>query len=79
MRLMTSLWKNSAIRFGTVVLGLLLLAALAAPVLGTVDPAAMDAAQINTPMGTQAEFSLQDGRQQPHTFWFGADSYGRDI
>ena len=42
------LLAHSAIRFGASVLGVLIALALLAPWLGTVDPAAMDSANINT-------------------------------
>ncbi len=71
--------KNSAVRFGVIVLGVLLFAALFAPWLGTVDPSAMDSSHINTAAGARAEFALMDGSSPMHTFWFGADSFGRDI
>ncbi len=73
------LWAHSAIRFGASVLGLLILVALLAPWLGTVDPAAMDSANINTLAGTQGTFSLLDGTSLAHTFWMGTDNFGRDI
>ena len=73
------LWANTAVRVGVSVLALLVLLALAAPLLGTVDPAAMDSAHINTASGTRGEFSFIDGTTVAHTFWFGADSFGRDI
>lgn len=73
------LWANTAVRVGVSVLALLLLLALAAPLLGTVDPAAMDSAHINTASGTRGEFAFIDGTTVAHTFWFGADSFGRDI
>ncbi|MGJ7490296.1 ABC transporter permease [Variovorax sp. ZT4R33] len=73
------LWRNGAFRFGAVVLGLLLAAALAAPLLGTVDPSAMDSAHINTAAGEHGEFALLDGSSVPHTFWMGSDNFGRDV
>lgn len=73
------LLAHSAIRFGASVLGLLLAVALLAPFLGTVDPAAMDAANINTQAGTHGTFALLDGRSLAHTFWMGSDNFGRDI
>jgi peptide/nickel transport system permease protein len=73
------LWRNSAVRFGVAVLGLLLLLAVLAPVLGTVDPAAMDSAHINTAAGVRGEFAQLDGTVVAHTFWMGADNFGRDI
>ena len=73
------LWNNSAVKFGVIVLGLLIVLAAVAPWLGTVDPAAMDSANINTAVGTHGSFALLDGSSIAHTFWFGADSFGRDI
>ena len=73
------LWANGSIRFGAVVLGFMVLVSLLAPWLGTVDPAAMDSAHINTLAGTVGEFSLLDGSTVAHTFWMGADNFGRDI
>jgi peptide/nickel transport system permease protein len=71
--------KNSAVRFGVIVLGILLLVALFAPWLGTVDPSVMDSSHINTAAGARAAFALPDGSLPMHNFWFGADSFGRDI
>jgi peptide/nickel transport system permease protein len=73
------LWRNSAFRFGVLVLGVLLLLAALAPFLGTVDPAAMDSAHINTAAGVRGEFAQLDGTVVMHTFWMGADNFGRDI
>jgi peptide/nickel transport system permease protein len=78
-RLLSRLWRNSAFRFGAGVLGLLLLLAVLAPVLGTVDPAAMDSAHINTAAGVRGPFAQLDGSVVAHTFWMGADNFGRDI
>ncbi|MBA4328567.1 MAG: peptide ABC transporter permease [Polaromonas sp.] len=73
------LWVNTAFRFGAGVIGVLLLLAALAPVLGTVDPAAMDSAHINTAAGVRGEFTQLDGTLVRHTFWMGADNFGRDI
>ena len=73
------LWANTAFRFGAGVIGVLLLLAALAPVLGTVDPAAMDSAHINTAAGVRGEFAQLDGTAVQHTFWMGADNFGRDI
>ena len=70
---------HSAIRFGASVLGVLIAIAALAPWLGTVDPAAMDSANINTLAGTRGTFSLLDGTSLAHTFWMGTDNFGRDI
>jgi peptide/nickel transport system permease protein len=73
------LLANAAVRFGASVLLLLIVVAIFAPWLGTVDPAAMDSAHINTLSGTVGVFSLLDGSNVAHTFWMGSDNFGRDI
>jgi peptide/nickel transport system permease protein len=77
--LIQRLWTHGSLRYGAVVLGLMLLVSLGAPWLGTVDPAAMDANHINKALGLSGEFALPDGRVVAHTFWLGADSFGRDV
>lgn len=71
--------KNSAIRFGAIVMGILVFVSIFAPWLGTVDPSVMDSSHINTAAGAHASFALADGSSTMHAFWFGADSFGRDI
>ncbi len=71
--------RNWSVRLGTVVLALLVLIAVAAPWMGTVDPAVMDGAIMNVQPGVSGEFTLLDGHAIKHTFWMGADSFGRDI
>jgi peptide/nickel transport system permease protein len=73
------LWANGSIRFGAVVLGLMVLVSLLAPWLGTLDPAAMDSNFINKPAGLKGDFTLVDGSKVAHTFWLGTDSFGRDL
>ena len=77
--LFRKLLSNGSIRFGGGVLLLLILVAGIAPWLGTVDPAAMDSGNINTLSGTVGQFSLLNGSSVAHTFWMGADNFGRDI
>lgn len=72
-------WKNGAVRFSSIVLGILILIALAARFLGTVDPSAMDGGVMNAAPGHAGEFTLLDGSSVQHKFWMGADSFGRDI
>ena len=79
MRTLHKLWANGAVRFGSSVLLLLVCVALLAPWLGTLDPAAMDSAHINTPAGQRGVFALLDGSTVAHTFWMGTDNFGRDI
>jgi peptide/nickel transport system permease protein len=73
------LWANAAVRFGSRVLGLMLLLALAAPWLGTIEPGAMDSNYINKAALTSGPFALPDGQTVLHTFWLGTDSFGRDM
>ena len=73
------LWANGAFRFGAVVLGLVLIMALLAPVLGTVDPAQMDYNNINRAAGFSGNFTLTDGSSVAHHFWLGSDNFGRDL
>jgi peptide/nickel transport system permease protein len=79
MNLGRRLLSNSAFRFGALVLCALLAIAIAAPLLGTVDPSAMDSANINTAAGTRGVFGLPGNNSVSHTFWMGSDSFGRDI
>lgn len=79
MSLSHRLWANGSIRFGAVVLGLMVLVSLLAPWLGTVDPAAMDSNYINKAAGLKGDFTLVDGSTVAHTFWLGTDSFGRDL
>jgi len=71
--------RNWSVRIGAATLALLVLIALAAPWMGTVDPAVMDGAVMNVLPGVSGEFTLLDGRAIKHNFWMGADSFGRDI
>ena len=77
--LFRKLLAHTTVRLGLGVLGLLILIALTAPWLGTVDPAAMDSANINTQAGVVGQFGLLDGTSVAHTFWMGSDNFGRDI
>jgi peptide/nickel transport system permease protein len=79
MTLQHRLWSNSAFRFGALMLGLLLAIAIFSPLLDTVDPSAMDSANINNAAGAHGDFALPGGASVAHTFWMGTDSFGRDI
>jgi len=78
----TTLWRlsrNSAVRFGVVILGVIIFIALLAPWMLTVNPSTMDPAVMNLAPGETALFTIAPQRTILHTFWFGGDSYGRDI
>ena len=79
MNTLQKLAKNTTVRIGGWVLGVLVLVALLAPFLGTLNPAAMDSANINNVPGVRGSFALLTGNTVDHTFWFGSDSFGRDI
>jgi peptide/nickel transport system permease protein len=71
--------RNWSVRLGGVVLALLVLTAVAAPLLGTVDPTLFDAASRDLVPGKSGEITTLDGDYIKHKFLFGSDSFGRDI
>ncbi len=79
----TSAWSrvraNGSVRAGGVVLALLLVVALLAPWLGTVDPSLFDPASRDLLPGQAGEITTLEGATLKHTFWMGSDSFGRDI
>ena len=77
--LQSRLWDHGSVRFGVAVLAFMVVVAMLAPWLGTVDPAAMDANHINKAAGLAGDFALPDGQVLAHTFWLGTDNFGRDI
>ena len=70
---------NTSVRVGGVVMVLLLLIALAAPWLGTVDPSLFDPASRDLTPGQAGEITTLEGEQLKHRFLMGSDSFGRDI
>jgi peptide/nickel transport system permease protein len=71
--------RNVSVRIGGAVLGALVIVALAAPWLGTVDPALFDAASRDLRPGMSGEIMTLDGELVRHTFLMGSDSFGRDV
>jgi len=71
--------RNWSVRIGGGVLVCLLLLALAAPWLGTVDPTLFDAASRDLRPGEAGEITTLDGETVKHVFLMGSDSFGRDI
>jgi len=71
--------RNWSVRMGAAVLALLVLVAVSAPLLGTVDPTLFDAGSRDLVPGKAGEITTLDGEYIKHTFWFGSDSFGRDI
>ena len=79
----TSAWarvgRNLSVRIGGGVLLLLLLIAVAAPWLGMVDPSLFDPGSRDLLPGASGEITTLDGDTLKHVFWFGSDSFGRDV
>jgi len=70
---------NWSVRIGGAALVLLVLVALAAPWLGTVDPTLFDAASRDLRPGEAGEVTTLEGETIRHFFLMGSDSFGRDI
>ena len=71
--------KNWSVRIGGSALALLVLIALAAPWLGTVDPSLFDAGSRDLRPGASGDIVTLEGETLRHTFLMGSDSFGRDI
>lgn len=71
--------RNMSVRIGGTVMLLLLLLALLAPWLGTVDPSLFDPASRDLLPGKSGEITTLEGEQLQHRFIMGSDSFGRDI
>ncbi len=71
--------RSWSVRIGGGVLLALLLIAIAAPWLGTVDPTLFDAGSRDLRPGQSGEITTLDGDTIKHTFIMGSDSFGRDI
>jgi peptide/nickel transport system permease protein len=71
--------RNWSVRIGGVVLLLLVVIALLAPWLGTVDPSLFDPASRDLLPGKTGEITTLEGEVLKHRFLMGSDSFGRDI
>ncbi len=71
--------RNLSVRIGGTTMLLLVLVALAAPWLGTVDPSLFDPASRDLLPGQRGEITTLDGEILQHRFLMGSDSFGRDI
>jgi peptide/nickel transport system permease protein len=67
------------VRLGCSVLVVLVLIALLAPWLGTVDPSLFDPASRDLLPGQRGEITTLEGEAIEHRFLMGSDSFGRDI
>jgi peptide/nickel transport system permease protein len=71
--------NNWSVRIGGAALIALVLIALAAPWLGTVDPTLFDAGSRDLRPGASGEITTLEGEMLRHRFLMGSDSFGRDI
>jgi peptide/nickel transport system permease protein len=71
--------RNWSVRIGGGALLALLVVALAAPWLGTVDPTLFDAASRDLRPGEAGSITDLDGETVKHVFVMGSDSFGRDV
>ncbi len=72
-------FANWSVRIGGTALLVLVLLAITAPWLGTVDPTLFDAASRDLRPGASGEIMTLEGHVLKHTFLMGSDSFGRDI
>jgi peptide/nickel transport system permease protein len=70
---------NWSVRIGGFALVILILVALGAPFLGTVDPTLFDAGSRDLRPGEAGEITTLEGETLKHVFLMGSDSFGRDI
>lgn len=70
---------NLSVRIGGTVMALLVVVALLAPWLGTVDPSLFDPGSRDLLPGASGEITTLDGEILQHRFLMGSDSFGRDI
>jgi len=75
----TRVRRNGSVRVGGVALLILLLIALAAPWMGTVDPSLFAPASRDLTPGKEGEITTLEGETLKHRFLMGSDSFGRDI
>ena len=78
-----SLWRvalrNPGVIIGGTILLIMVMIAVLAPLLGTVDPLRIDPAARNKKPGTEITFRLDDGKTQKRVVLMGTDSLGRDV
>lgn len=73
------LLRHTGVQAGGLLFLLIVLIAIFAPYLYTIDPVSMDPALVSLPMATHATFTDLSGDSFEHFFLFGTDSMGRDV
>ena len=71
--------RHRSIVIGGAILGAVVLMAVLAPALGTVDPAQIDPVARNRRPGAERTVRNADGTQRTLKYWMGTDSLGRDV
>jgi len=71
--------RNRSVLIGAVIMAVIVLIGLAAPLLGTIDPALLDPTYRNKNPGSERVVVFNDGTEKPHVHWMGTDSLGRDV
>jgi peptide/nickel transport system permease protein len=79
LHLLRRLARNRSVAIGAAILAVIVLIAVLAPLLGTMDPKAIDPVYRNKPPGTEHAITDDNGRQSVITYWMGTDSLGRDV
>jgi peptide/nickel transport system permease protein len=75
----TRLGRNTSVRIGAAILALLIAVAMLAPMLGTLDPKAIDPASRNRLPGAVITIRRDDGSTATRTALMGTDTLGRDV
>lgn len=70
--------RNPSVMFGGIVLGIMVLIAVCAPLLGTIDPSDIDPAWRNKKPMTERTIVADDGSESVWTYLMGTDTLGRD-
>jgi peptide/nickel transport system permease protein len=78
-RLWSELARHPGVIFGSVVLLLMVMVAILAPVLGTMDPATIDPTHRNQLPGSVWTSRDAGGEEVAWTAWMGTDTLGRDL
>ena len=73
------LLHHRSVAIGGALVLLMVAIAIFAPLLGTIDPKAIDPAYRNRVPGTEHVIARADGTRTTQTFWMGTDSLGRDV
>ena len=71
--------RRGTVQLGAALLGAMVVMALFAPWLGTMDPTLIDPGARNLKPGAELSVIRDDGTEFAHRAWFGTDNLGRDV